>query len=212
VAKPATLGTRTETPAAKPDPHITGQRNRPQPDPATPPSLTGTVEKTEAAQVATPAQAPGAAETTENGAEKATEAVKGTGAAKAPNPAAIVGEATEAVKPVAKDAPPAIAGKATETTESSQSTAAGEKADPATTEATEPAESDQGGKRKPDGSLSRLAAYKAEVAELLGGDSAARRRRKNITASGLPAPDPATQEPPIKLTRPPRKGVPRSKD
>ena len=71
---------------------------------------------------------------------------------------------------------------------------------------------DKAGKRKPDGSLSRLAAYKAEVAELLGGDSAARRRRKNITASGLPAPDPTTQEPPIKLTRPPRKGGPRSRD
>jgi hypothetical protein len=71
---------------------------------------------------------------------------------------------------------------------------------------------DKAGKRKPDGSLSRLAAYKAEVAELLGGDSAARRRRKNTTASGLPAPDPASQEPPIKLTRPPRKGGARSKD
>jgi hypothetical protein len=74
------------------------------------------------------------------------------------------------------------------------------------------ADKDDKGKRKPDGSLSRLAAYKAEVAELLGGDSAARRRRKNVTASGLPAPDPATQEPPIKVTRPPRKGGSRSKD
>lgn len=76
----------------------------------------------------------------------------------------------------------------------------------------EPSDKDGAGKRKPDGSLSRLAAYKAEVAELLGGDSAARRRRKNTTPSGLPAPDPASQEPPIKLTRPPRKGGTRSKD
>jgi hypothetical protein len=74
------------------------------------------------------------------------------------------------------------------------------------------ADAGKSGKRKPEGSLARLAAYKAEVAELLGGDSAARRRGKNTTASGLPAPDPTTQEPQIKLTRPPRKGGSRSKD
>jgi hypothetical protein len=87
-------------------------------------------------------------------------------------------------------------------------------ADPEAATGQAPAEQAQAGKvgkQKAEGSLSRLAAYKAEVAELLGGDSA-RRRRKNTTASGLPAPDPETQEPPIKLTRPPRKGGNRSKD
>jgi hypothetical protein len=65
------------------------------------------------------------------------------------------------------------------------------------------------GKRKNDSSLSRLAGYKAEVTKLLGGDAAARRRRKNTTTSGLSAPDPATQEAPIKVTRPSRKGHPK---
>jgi uncharacterized Fe-S cluster protein YjdI len=79
-------------------------------------------------------------------------------------------------------------------------------------EASDKAEAEKVAERKPEGALARLAAYKAEVEELLGGDSAARRRGKNTTASGLPAPDPTTQEPQIKLTRPPRKGGTRPKD
>ncbi|WP_377747985.1 hypothetical protein [Couchioplanes azureus] len=55
-----------------------------------------------------------------------------------------------------------------------------------------------------------LGSYKDEVAELLGGAKA--RRRRNVTASGLPAPDPDSQEPPIKVTRPPRRGRGQSKD
>ena len=51
----------------------------------------------------------------------------------------------------------------------------------------------------------RLSGYQIEAAELLAG-AAARRKRRTTTASGLPAPDPATQEPQIKLTRPPRPG------
>jgi hypothetical protein len=51
----------------------------------------------------------------------------------------------------------------------------------------------------------RLSGYQVEAAELLAG-AAARRKRRAMTASGLPAPDPATQEPPIKMTRPPRPG------
>lgn len=121
-------------------------------------------------------------------------------------PAAGVGAAAEA-KPAVVDAAKAVANQV-DADKVERETAEVDKAEVGT------AEADKGdkGKRKPDGSLSRLAAYKAEVAELLGGDSAARRRRKNVTASGLPAPDPATQEPPIKLTRPPRKGGSRSKD
>jgi hypothetical protein len=61
---------------------------------------------------------------------------------------------------------------------------------------------DEAGRRK-GGSL--LGNYKAEVAELLSG-GAARRRRKGVTAAGLPAPDPAEMEPPIRMTRPPRPG------
>jgi hypothetical protein len=55
-----------------------------------------------------------------------------------------------------------------------------------------------------------LGSYKDEVAELLGGAKA--RRRRNVTASGLPAPEPDDQEPPIKLTRPPRRGRAHGKD
>lgn len=55
-----------------------------------------------------------------------------------------------------------------------------------------------------------LGSYKDEVAELLGGAKA--RRKRNVTASGLPAPDPDNQEPPIKLTRPPRRGRAQDKD
>jgi hypothetical protein len=54
-------------------------------------------------------------------------------------------------------------------------------------------------------SSARLAGYQEEAAQLLAGDAAARRKRRT-TASGLPAPDPAGQEPPIKVTRPPRRG------
>ncbi|WP_306215925.1 hypothetical protein [Actinoplanes sp. RD1] len=54
-----------------------------------------------------------------------------------------------------------------------------------------------------------LGDYKAEVAELLGG-GAAKRRRKGFTAAGLPAPDPADLEPPIKVTRPQRRGIGRN--
>jgi hypothetical protein len=59
----------------------------------------------------------------------------------------------------------------------------------------------------------RLAGYQVEAAELLA-NAAGRRKRRTTTASGLPAPDPATQEPPIRLTRPPRPGLskPQSKD
>jgi hypothetical protein len=53
-----------------------------------------------------------------------------------------------------------------------------------------------------------VSGYQVEAAELLAG-AAARRKRRTTTASGLPAPDPATQEPPIKLTRPLRPGVTR---
>jgi hypothetical protein len=60
-----------------------------------------------------------------------------------------------------------------------------------------------------DMSNARLSAYQVEVAELLAG-AAARRKRRTSTASGLPAPDPATQEPPIKLTRPSRPGSAKS--
>ncbi|MEV4706430.1 hypothetical protein [Actinoplanes sp. NPDC049316] len=55
-----------------------------------------------------------------------------------------------------------------------------------------------------------LGSYKDEVAELLSGGKA--KRRRNVTASGLPAPDPEMQEPPIKLTRPPRRGRGAGKD
>ncbi|OJF11959.1 hypothetical protein BG844_23345 [Couchioplanes caeruleus subsp. caeruleus] len=55
-----------------------------------------------------------------------------------------------------------------------------------------------------------LGSYKDEVAELLGGAKA--RRRRNVTASGLPAPDPDSQEPPIKVTRPSRRGRGQAKD
>ncbi|UQU63759.1 hypothetical protein COUCH_33005 [Couchioplanes caeruleus] len=55
-----------------------------------------------------------------------------------------------------------------------------------------------------------LGAYKDEVAELLSGGKA--KRRRNVTASGLPAPDPEMQEPPIKLTRPPRRSRGTGKD
>lgn len=53
-----------------------------------------------------------------------------------------------------------------------------------------------------------VSGYQVEAAELLAG-AAARRKRRTTTASGLPAPDPATQEPSIKLTRPLRPGVTR---
>jgi hypothetical protein len=52
----------------------------------------------------------------------------------------------------------------------------------------------------------RLSGYQEEAAQLLAGGAGARRKRRTTTASGLPAPDPADQEPPIKLTRPPRRG------
>jgi hypothetical protein len=55
-----------------------------------------------------------------------------------------------------------------------------------------------------------LGSYKDEVAELLSGGKA--KRRRNVTASGLPAPDPEMQEPPIKLTRPPRRSRGTGKD
>jgi hypothetical protein len=51
----------------------------------------------------------------------------------------------------------------------------------------------------------RQSEYQAEAAELLAG-SAARRKRRGTTASGLPAPDPDTQQPSIRLTFPPRPG------
>jgi hypothetical protein len=52
----------------------------------------------------------------------------------------------------------------------------------------------------------RLSDYQIEAAELLA-NAAARRQRRTTTASGLPAPDPENQEPPIRLTRPLRPGL-----
>jgi hypothetical protein len=50
----------------------------------------------------------------------------------------------------------------------------------------------------------RQSNYAEEAAELLAGLSASRKRRK--TGTGLPAGDPAMEEPPIMVTRLPRKG------
>ncbi|WP_212997574.1 hypothetical protein [Winogradskya consettensis] len=58
---------------------------------------------------------------------------------------------------------------------------------------------------------SLLGNYKAEVAELLGG-GAARRRRKGMTAAGLPLPEGDVEESQIKMTRPPRRGRGTEKD
>jgi hypothetical protein len=68
----------------------------------------------------------------------------------------------------------------------------------------EPTPAEAAGRAVPD---ARHSNYAEEAAELLAAPSANRKRRQ--TAAGLPAGDPATEEPPITVTRLPRKGQPK---